>query len=136
MSLSTRTRAVVAGAVLASGLILPTALVVAPASAAPSAFCTTVFGFAKEAKVPATSTLAGYRAWAKSLIPFYEKLASEAPNAASKKVLTEIVTVLKDYTSAKSYAKLTAYELANKAKWEAGTKALAAAIISCAKSLG
>jgi hypothetical protein len=136
MKLSTKFRSVMVGTVLATGVVLPMALTSAPASAGPTAFCTTVFSYAKEAKTPATSTLAGYRTWAKDLIPFYEKLQSEAPNATTKKVLGEIVTVLKYYSSSSSFAKLTAYETAHRAQWEAGTKALAAAIISCAKSLG
>ena len=65
----------------------------------------------------------------------YAKLASEAPNASSKSVLNAVVVVLKDYISSKSLPKLDAYIAANHAAWTKGTKALAAAIISCAKSL-
>jgi hypothetical protein len=136
MKILTRPRIIVAGAVVAAGLILPMAINTPQASAASTAFCKTVFTFPTIAKVPATTTLAGYHTWAKDITPFYEKLESEAPNATSKKVLGEIVTILKYYTSSGSFAKLTAYEVANKAKWEAGTKALAAAIESCAKALG
>jgi hypothetical protein len=61
-------------------------------------------------------------------------LASEAPNAASKSVLNEVV-VLKYYVSSTSISKLDASVLKYQAKWQAGAKALAKAIESCAKSL-
>jgi hypothetical protein len=38
--------------------------------------------------------LKSYKAWAKSLIPYFEKLASEAPNAATKAAFNEVVVVL------------------------------------------
>jgi hypothetical protein len=127
------------GAVLASAAMIVSMGVSAPSgastvkAASPSAFCTTVISFRPKA-APAATSLASYKAWAKTLVPFYEKLASEAPTAASKTVLNGVVVVLKDYTSSASLAKLEGYVAANHAKWTAGTKALAAAIISCAKS--
>jgi hypothetical protein len=102
-------------------------------SASPSAFCTTIISYHPKS-VPSTTNLTSYKAWAKSLEPFYSKLASEAPNAASKAVLNEVVTVLKYYVSSTSLTKLDANVLKYQAKWKAGAKALAAAIISCAKS--
>lgn len=103
-------------------------------SASPSAFCTTVFTYHAKA-VPSPTNLKSYKAWAKSLEPFYEKLASEAPNAASKSVLNEVVVVLKYYVSSSSLAKLDASVLKYHAKWAAGATALANAIKSCATSL-
>jgi len=103
-------------------------------SASPSAFCTTIFSYHATA-VPSPTNLKSYRAWAKSLEPFYETLASEAPSAASKSVLNEVVVVLKYYVSSSSISKLDASVLKYHAKWAAGTAALAKAIESCAKSL-
>jgi hypothetical protein len=103
-------------------------------SAAGSAFCTTIFSF-HPATPPAMTNLKSYQTWAKTLEPLYAKLASEAPNAASKSVLNAVVVVLKDYVSSKSLPKLDAYIVKNRAAWTKGTKALAAAIVSCAKSL-
>ncbi|HEY5092325.1 MAG TPA: hypothetical protein VII60_03590 [Acidimicrobiales bacterium] len=129
------------GAAVASAALMLSVAVASPsgassmASAAGSAFCTTIFTF-HPAVPPASTNLKSYQAWAKSLEPLYATLASEAPNAASKSVLNAVVTVLKDYISSKSIPKLDAYIVANRAKWTKGTKALAAAIISCAKSLG
>ena len=136
MTLSSRTRSVVAGAVLAAGLILPVTLTATPASASPSAFCSTVFNFKHYPTAPKGITIANYHTWAKMVIPFYEKLQSTAPNAASKKVLGEIVTILKYYSTSSSFANLSAYEATHRAQWIAGTTALAKAIESCAKSLG
>jgi hypothetical protein len=102
-------------------------------SASPSAFCSTIITF-HPATPPSAKNLKSYKAWAKTLIPFYSKLASEAPNAATKAVLNEVVVVLKYYKNSSSLAKLDASVLKYNAKWEAGSKALAKAIISCAKS--
>ena len=128
------------GAVVASAAMMLSVAVASPSgassvpSAAGSQFCTTILTY-HPAVPPAITSLKSYQAWAKTLEPFYEKLASEAPNAASKSVLNAVVTVLKDYVSSKSLPKLDAYIAANHAAWTKGTKALAAAIISCAKSL-
>lgn len=136
MKLIPRIKIALSAVVLATGALLPVALTSSPASASPSAFCTAVFSFNSYPKAPTSLTAAGYHAWAKDLLPYYEKLAATAPNATSKKVLGEIVTILKYYSTSSSYTKLYAYEVAHRAKWIAGTKALAAAIESCAKSLG
>jgi hypothetical protein len=103
-------------------------------SASPSAFCSTILAYHPSA-VPNPTNLKSYKAWAKSLEPLYEKLASEAPNAATKAVLNEVVVVLKYYVSSSSITKLDASVAKYSAKWAAGGKALAKAIISCAKSL-
>ncbi len=103
-------------------------------SAGASAFCTTIISYHPTVP-PNIKNFKSYKAWAKTLIPFYEKLASEAPNAATKSVLNEVVVVLKYYQNSTSLAKLDASVLKYNAKWEAGSKALAKAIISCAKSL-
>jgi len=128
------------GAIVASAAMMLSVAVASPSgassvpSAAGSQFCTTILTY-HPAVPPAITSLKSYQAWAKTLEPFYAKLASEAPNAASKSVLNAVVTVLKDYVSSKSLPKLDAYIAANRSAWTKGTKALAAAIISCAKSL-
>jgi hypothetical protein len=104
-------------------------------SASPSAFCTTIFTY-HATIAPSPTNLKSYKAWAKSLEPLYEKLASEAPNAATKSVLNEVVVVLKYYVKSSSLAKLDASVLKYDKKWIAGEKALAKAVESCATSLG
>jgi hypothetical protein len=103
-------------------------------SASSSAFCTTIYTY-HPSSVPSATNLKSYKKWAAALEPFYEKLASEAPNAATKSVLNEVVVVLKYYVSSSSLAKLDASVLKYHAQWTKGSKALAAAIVSCAKSL-
>jgi len=103
-------------------------------SASESQFCSTLITF-HPTTAPSPSNFKSYRKWAKSLIPFYQKLASEAPNAATKSVLNEVVVVLKYYENSTSLAKLDASVLKYQAKWTKGAKALANAVVSCAKSL-
>jgi hypothetical protein len=132
-------RTAVAGIVTAGvlvfslGVAVPSSGASGTYSASESAFCKTIFTF-KES-VPKGNNLNDYKTWAKSVLPLYEKLASEAPNSASQKVLDELVTIFKDYAGAASLSKLQAYEVANHAGFLKGTKALSAAIISCAKTM-
>ena len=134
--LASRVRMLIAGSVVATALLVPLSLSAPEAGAlSTSPFCTALFSWAEhQPPTPTTLTLTGYRAWAKALEPFYEQLASEAPNAASKSVLNEVV-VLKYYVSSTSISKLDASVLKYQAKWQAGANALAKAIESCAKSL-
>lgn len=138
--LARRSRTAIGG-VLASAVLLLSVGVGSPSasastikSASESAFCTTIFSFHPKS-APSSTNLTSYKAWAKTLEPFYEKLASEAPNAATKSVLNEVVVVLKYYVDSTSLTKLDASVLKYHAKWEAGAKALASAVESCAKSL-
>ena len=101
-------------------------------SAGESAFCKSIFTF--HPTTPAKINLKSYEAWAKTLEPFYAKLASEAPNGASRRVLGEVVLVLKYYEKSTSLTKLDLAIAKYHSQWLAGTKALAAAIVSCAKS--
>jgi hypothetical protein len=127
------------GAVLASAVLL-VSMGVTPASASSyrsassSAFCTTIFTY-HPTVAPSPKNLKTYKAWAKALEPFYEQLASEAPNAATKSILNEVVVVLKYYVSSSSTVKLDASVAKYRAKWAAGAKALAKAVESCAKTL-
>jgi len=134
------TRTALAGIVAAGVLIFSMGVAVPSSgassySASESAFCKTLMGFATKEPVPSGTSLNSYKAWAQKIIPFYEQLASEAPTTGAKKTLTELVTILKDYGSASSLSKLATYEAANHANYLKGTKALSAAIVSCAKSL-
>jgi hypothetical protein len=104
-------------------------------SASEASFCKSLETWTvDEAKyaAPKGTGLTAYKTWAKELIPLYETLAAEAPNKASKLVLNDVVTVFKDYSSAKSLTKLEAYEVANHAKFLAATKSLSKAIEGCA----
>src|ERR1700689_4603674 len=98
-----------------------------------SAFCKTLVSFAGIAEKNATPkeiTAKGYVAWAKLLLPYYEKLASEAPSNG-KVVLNELVTIFKYYSHASNIKGIETYISTNHAKFEAGTKALAKDIEGC-----
>jgi hypothetical protein len=128
-------RTALAGAVVCGTLVLSLGMAVPTSSAlGNSAFCKTIFSFeaiAEKNETPTKITAKGYVAWSKLLLPFYEKLASEAP-ANSKVVLNELVTIFKYYSHATSITSIEAYVEANHAKFEAGSKALAKDIEACA----
>ncbi len=124
-------------AVVIGTLVVPLGIGVEGSGAA-SAFCSTLRTWeTNPPKAPPSGfTTAAYHAWAKSYLPLYEKLASEAPNAKTKTILNDVVTILKDYASASSIQKLEADAAANAKGYEQDAQALAQAVISCAGSLG
>jgi hypothetical protein len=122
-----------AAMIVSLGVAVPASGAATVRSASPSAFCSTVYTYHPTA--PSGTNYANYRKWAKSYLGFYQKLASEAPNSATKKVLNEIVTVLKYESSQKNVKALGLYVAKNQKYWVKASKSLAAAIITCAKSL-
>jgi hypothetical protein len=126
-------RATLASAVMLGTLVLSLGISVPSSSAGSSKFCATLLTYETKYASKATppTSFSKYKTWAKTLEPFYATLASEAPNAASKTVLGDVATILKYESEQSSWTKLEAYETANHAKFEAGTKALAKAIESC-----
>lgn len=101
-------------------------------SASPSAFCTTLLSFSK-IKQPAMSNATTYRKWIKAYLPTWEKLAAEAP-AGSKKVLSEVVVILKYEQNTTSALKMEAYVAKNAKAWANGWKAFATSAVSCVTS--
>jgi hypothetical protein len=83
-------------------------------------------------KAAAPTTLKDYKAWAKFLLPFYETLASEAPNDASKATLNEVVKILKYESTDSSIPSLEKYIGANSVKFDNGAKTLGKDIAACA----
>ena len=126
---------VVASAVLAGslGVAVPSSSAASVKWAAPSAFCKTLVSLEK-VKPPSASNYKTYRAWAKTYLPYYTKLASEAPSSA-KGVLSELVTVLKYESNAASAVKLSSYIATHTKQWTAGWKAFATAAVSCVSQL-
>lgn len=105
-------------------------------SAGSSAFCTTLISYyaqyASKFTPPAKLTTATYHTWAKDLVPFYEKLASVAPNATTKTELNYVVVILKYEAKDTSLTGLETYIAANHVKFEKGVGALSKAVKSCA----
>src|SRR5665213_2749542 len=115
------------------GVMVPSSGAATIRSASPSAFCTTIYTF--HATAPTGTNSNSYRTWAKTNLSFYKKLASEAPNAKTKKVLNELVTILKYEASQKDMKALSKYIVKNQKYWVKASKSFATAIITCAKSL-
>lgn len=131
-----------AAGVIAAGVLVFSMGVGIPSSGAAmhsadeAAFCKTLISFSIKFRTdaaPTGSSLNSYHAWAKKVVPLYEELASEAPNAATKKFLNALVAILKDYGNASSLAALGTYEAKNESTYLKGTKQLAASIEGCAK---
>jgi hypothetical protein len=122
--------------VLSLGVAVPNSAAAKTSSASEATFCKTLIGFSLKFRSDATPTGTGigaYHSWVKKVLPLYEQLASEAPNAGTKTFLNELVKILKEYGSVTSLSKLATTELANQAKYLKGTKQLTSAIVGCAK---
>ncbi|MFI5036392.1 MAG: hypothetical protein ACHQFZ_09345 [Acidimicrobiales bacterium] len=132
-----RSRAFLGGAVVASLLTFGAGAATAGASsqlsASQSTFCHTLLTF--HAKQPTGSSYSSYQKWAKTYLPFWEKLASEAPSNGSKAVLNELVTILKYEANSSNYKSLGAYVAAHQIQWANGWKAFFKDVVSCETSL-
>lgn len=135
-------RTAVAGIVTAGilvfslGVAVPSSGAATRTSASEATFCKTLIGFSLKFRAdaaPKGTSIGDYHTWVKLVLPLYEQLDSEAPNAGTKTFLNELVVVLKDYASAASLTKLETTEAKNQAKYLKGTKELASAIEGCAK---
>jgi hypothetical protein len=128
-------RSLIAGATLLTALTVSLGVAATSSSALGSSpFCKTLITYEENDASKATppTSMSTYHTWAAQLVPFYEKLTSEAPNAKTKATLAEVVVILKWEAKKESIASLEAYIAANRAKFEAGTKALAKAVEACA----
>jgi hypothetical protein len=103
-------------------------------SASSSAFCKTIAKFAV-AQPPVYITISTYHVWAKLYLPSYEKLASEAPTASVKKLLDDVVAVMKYEEKATSVSKLQKYVTANSALWKKSVSQLFKSNIACATNM-
>ena len=128
------------GGALASAVLVGSLGVAVPSSsassvkwAAPSAFCKTLVSLEK-VKAPSASNFKTYRSWAKTYLPYYTKLAAQAPKSA-KGVLSELVTVLKYESNATSALKLESYVATHTKQWTNGWKAFAKAAVSCVSQM-
>lgn len=128
-------RAGAAGAALAATLALaaPLALSASPASASESAFCKTLLTY--HPTQPKGTSFTSWQKWAKQYLPWWQKLASEAPSASARAVLNELVKVVKYEAGATSYTQIGAYVAAHEKWWTNGWKAYAKDIMGCATSM-
>jgi len=129
--LRSTTKTILSTAIVATTIAVP--LSFSSPAGATSAFCTTLETWATHPpkNPPTTNNVAAYHAWATQYIPVYEKLASEAPNAATKDLFNEVVKILKTYDGAGTLSQLKAAEVADSSKFRNDAKALTAAVLSC-----
>lgn len=131
---SPASRGVLASAVVAGTLALSLGVAVPSSSAGESKFCQTILTFYQkyESKSAPPTSLSGYKTWAKYVLPFYEKLAAVAPDQSSKKVLNEVVQILKYESTQTSLTKLATYVGSHEKTYAASAKTLGKDIAACA----
>ncbi len=103
-------------------------------SAAMSPFCKTLTTFHPKSP-PAAKNYTAYRAWSKQYLPFFQKLASQAPNAATRTLMGDLVQYVKAGANATSAKALGAYLVAHRAQWTKGWKGFISATMACVTSL-
>ena len=128
------------GGALATAVLIGSLGVAAPSSgastvklAAPSAFCTTLVSLSKGAP-PASTDLSNYKKWIAAYLPYYQKLAKEAPTSA-RPVLNGLVKLMQHEGKTASVQALGAYVADHSKQWTNGWKAFATAAISCATTM-
>ena len=103
-------------------------------SAAMSPFCKTLTTFHPKSP-PAANNYTAYRTWSKQYLPFFQKLASQAPNTATKTLMNDLVQYIKAGANATSAKALGAYLAAHRVQWTKGWKAFISATMACVTSL-
>jgi len=133
-SLGALAGAAVLASTLGLGLATSGPAAAATRSAAPSAFCHTLFSV-KNYTPPAGSNYQNYRKWIAAYLPWYEKLAAEAPNASVKRVLSQLVAVLKSEDNLSNEKALAYYIGTHETQWASDWKAFAQAEIACVSQM-
>lgn len=131
--LITRVGAAAAAAAAALALAAPVAGASSHATASESAFCHTILTF--HSKAPTGTSFTTWQKWAKTYLPFWQKLASQAPSKGSKAVLNELVSIVKYEANAKNYTQIGAYVAAHQKWWTNGWAAFAKDVEGCAAAL-
>jgi hypothetical protein len=131
--LASRVRLLVAGSLLATGLLAPIAVSATTASAASnSAFCQAFTSWTKHPiPAPTKVTIASYHAWVKQVLPYYKRMESTAPNAKTKQILTFVVAMLTYYGRTNSLVALAAYEKLHVKQFAADYQALLRSLLTC-----
>jgi hypothetical protein len=122
------------GAILFTTLALSLGTNVPSSSASSGAFCSTIFAWVKVSEaneVPKSETADGYHAWAKLLLPYFKKLASES-SGKTQVVFKDLVKIYSYYEKGSSLSAIVAYESLNHKSFLADTKSVAKSIEACA----
>ena len=99
--------------------------------AAPNPFCQAMI--ATHPQPPTGTDYAAYHMFAKRYLSYYRKLASEAPSAAVKRELTQLISIMKVEAATTSRSRLAAYVDANQVTWASDWTLFARAIVACGK---
>jgi hypothetical protein len=125
----------VALAVVMTGTVTLAPLGVAGAStrvlAAPNPFCQAMI--ATHPQPPTGTAYLTYHSFARKYLSYYRKLAAEAPNAAVKHELTQLIAIMTYESATTSRSKLAAYVNANQVTWASDWTLFARAIVACGK---
>jgi|GEM_PF-1246330 len=136
-----RVRSTISAVALSGALVASVGALASPSGAntvkfaAPSPFCKTLLSFSSMKGAPSTANLTTYRHWIAVYLPKFETLDSQAPNASVKRVLDEIVAVLKSESSLTSAVKLQHYIVKNQKQWTNDWKVFATSAMSCVSSM-
>lgn len=122
------------GMLIASLVVASTLTVATPASAGQSPFCRTLLAFHSHA--PQNSQdWKSYRAFARTVLPTFKKLAATAPNSATRELMDQLVAQLTFDTQANSVNAFKGYWTSHLRHWEYDWQQFAAAELTCVKAL-
>lgn len=129
-----RSRMLATGVAASAVLVLTLGAGVTNAGASSSAFCSTMTKL-EAIKQPSSSKLSSYKTWLKTYEPYFAQLASEAPNASVKRVMTQMVTLMKYEENTSAAIKLEKYIAKNEKQWSADWEAYVKAAVACVTSV-
>jgi hypothetical protein len=115
-----RPRAALAAFALSMGLLVslgvgPSVGAAALRTAAPNPFCQAMISV--HPQPPTGTDYASYRAFAKKYLKYYEKLDARAPNVSVKRLLNQVIAIMKVEAATSNRAKLAAYVSAKQVVW-------------------
>jgi hypothetical protein len=119
----------VASLLLSLAVVAPPASAATPAQASQSAFCKALIAIPKSK--PSTNSYTSFRAWSKRYLPYWQKVASTAPNASTRAALSKFVSALKIGSKVGTAAALDGWVTTHAKEWSAGWTAYAKALVSC-----
>jgi hypothetical protein len=80
---------------------------------------------------PTGTDYASYRTFAKTYLKYYEKLDSRAPNASVKRLLNQVIAIMKVEAATSNRARLAAYVSAKQVLWYQEWTLFVKSIVSC-----
>jgi hypothetical protein len=98
-------------------------------TAAPNPFCQAMISV--HPQPPTGTDYASYRTFAKTYLKYYEKLDSRAPNASVKRLLNQVIAIMKVEAATSNRARLAAYVSAKQVLWYQEWTLFVKSIVSC-----